>query len=223
MTGDTKVHFYFDFISSNAYLAWIELPKLAARYGARLELVPVLFAGLLESTGLLGPAEVRPKALWMWKNNLRKATLLGVPLELPAYHPFNPLLSLRVSSLPLPEEERTALVGRLFRAVWADRLHVSEPDVVERIANEVGLEGARIVAEAGTPESKQKLRTQTDAAIAAGVFGVPSMRVGDEVFWGYDDLPFLERLLAGNDPLPDLPPRDTPLEPSAVRRRFRGS
>jgi 2-hydroxychromene-2-carboxylate isomerase len=223
MTADTRVHFYFDYISSNAYLAWIELPRMAARFGARLELVPVLFAGLLESTGLLGPAEVRPKAVWMWKNNLRKAALLGVPLELPVYHPFNPLLALRVSSLPLAEEERAALVDRLFRAVWVDRLHVSEPEVVERIANDVGLEGARLVAEAGTQESKERLRAQTDDAIAAGVFGVPSMRVGDEVFWGYDDLPFVERLLAGNDPLPDLPSRDTPLEASAVRRRVRES
>ena len=116
MTGDTKVHFYFDFISSNAYLAWIELPQLAARYGARLELVPVLFAGLLESTGLLGPAEVRPKALWMWKNNLRKATLLGVPLELPAYHPFNPLSPSAFRRFPCPKRS-----GRPWSVVCSGR------------------------------------------------------------------------------------------------------
>ena len=66
MTGKPReIRFLFDYISSNAYLAWVELPKLAARYGALVVPVPVLFAGLLEAHGQLGPAEVRPKALWM--------------------------------------------------------------------------------------------------------------------------------------------------------------
>ena len=54
---------------------------MAARHGAPIEPVPVLFAGLLESTGLLGPAEVPIKARWMWRNNLRKAARLGLPLS----------------------------------------------------------------------------------------------------------------------------------------------
>jgi 2-hydroxychromene-2-carboxylate isomerase len=219
----TTVRFFFDYISSNAYLAWLELPKLANRYGAQVETVPVLFAGLLEAHGQLGPAEVRAKALWMAKNNLRKAALLGVPLNRPAYHPFNPLLALRASSLPAGEQ-RAALVDGLLKAVWVNGLHVSEPQVVARVADAAGLDGARLVEEAQAPEAKARLRTQTDDAIAGGVFGVPTMAVGDELFWGYDDLPYLELLLAGKDPLdPDAvgswsqAPR-----PSAVRRRFRG-
>lgn len=74
--------FYFDYISSNAYLAWFEVQRIAAAQGARLEPIPVLCAGLLEAHGQLGPAEVGPKAAWMWRNCLRKAALLGVPLEL---------------------------------------------------------------------------------------------------------------------------------------------
>jgi 2-hydroxychromene-2-carboxylate isomerase len=162
---EPRVRFYFDYISSNAYLAWLELPKLAARYGAAVDPVPVLFAGLLEANGQLGPAEVPPKIHWMWKNNLRKAALLGVPLNPPAFHPFNPLLALRVSSLGLAESERTALVGGLFKAVWVERMHVSEPEVVEQVANAAGLDGARLVAEANTPESKARLRAETDDAI----------------------------------------------------------
>jgi 2-hydroxychromene-2-carboxylate isomerase len=220
---EPRVRFYFDYISSNAYLAWLELPKLAARYGAAVDPVPVLFAGLLEANGQLGPAEVPPKIHWMWKNNLRKAALLGVPLNPPAFHPFNPLLALRVSSLGLAESERTALVGGLFKAVWVERMHVSEPEVVEQVANAAGLDGARLVAEANTPESKARLRAETDDAIARGVFGVPSMRVGEELFWGYDDLPYLEHLLAGTDPLDpeDVPKWTRAPRASAVRRRFR--
>src|SRR5215467_10318487 len=126
-----EFRFYFDYISSNAYLAWTQLPRLAEKYGFIIEPVPVLFAGLLEAHGQLGPAEVPPKSLWMIKNNLRKAVLLGVPLHRPAFHPFNPLLALRASSLRLDAATRQALISALFEAVWVRELHVSEPAVVQ--------------------------------------------------------------------------------------------
>jgi 2-hydroxychromene-2-carboxylate isomerase len=219
----TTLRFGFDYISSNAYLAWTQLPALAAKHGVRVEPVPVLFAGLLEAHGQLGPAEVRPKALWMFKNNLRKAALLGVSLNPPAFHPFNPLLALRVSSLPLPDDARTALIGALFAAVWVRGLHVSEPAVVARVATEAGLDGSDLVARAGLPETKARLRAQTDQAIARGVFGVPSMEVAGELFWGYDDFPFLDLFLAGKDPLGARSELHAlrPVPPSAMRRRAR--
>jgi 2-hydroxychromene-2-carboxylate isomerase len=217
------VRFYFDYISSNAYLAWRALPALAARHGAEVEPVPVLFAGLLEAHGQLGPAEVPAKAFWMWKNNLRKAALLGVPLNPPAFHPFNPLLALRASLVAAAAPRRAALIDGLFAAVWVRGLHVSEPEVVEQVAREAGLDGPQVIVEARAPEAKAQLRAQTEQAIAAGVFGVPSMLVGDEVFWGYDDLPHLALRLAGNDPLdPSRLRVETGVpRPSAVRRRFR--
>jgi 2-hydroxychromene-2-carboxylate isomerase len=217
------VRFYFDFISPNAYMAWTQLPALAAKHGFAVDAVPVLYAGLLEAHGGIGPAEVPLKGLWMFKNNVRKAALLGVPFHPPAYHPFNPLLALRVASLPLDDVTLLGLRDSLFRAVWARGLHVSEPVVVERVLDELGLDGRSIVEEAGCPESKARLRRQTDDAIGRGVFGVPSMEVGGEIFWGYDDFPYLERRLAGRELLdPEVwrawsgGPR-----PSAVRRRFR--
>jgi 2-hydroxychromene-2-carboxylate isomerase len=218
-----RVRFLFDYISSNAYLAWIELPKIAARYGAAIEPVPVLFAGLLEAHGQLGPAEVRPKALWMARNNLRKAALLGVPLEPPAHHPFNPLLALRVSALPMPDASRSKLIGALFEAVWVRGLHVSDPDTIARLASAAGLDGVAVVEQAGGAEAKARLRADTDAAIASGVFGVPSMQVGGETFWGYDDLPYLELHLAGKDPLDaaEAAKWNRGTTASAMRRRFR--
>jgi 2-hydroxychromene-2-carboxylate isomerase len=217
------LRFYFDYLSSNAYLAWTQLPKLEQRFGVEVEPVPVLFAGLLEAHGQLGPAEVLPKALWMAKNNLRKAALLGVPLEPPRHHPFSPLLSLRASSLRLEPAQRRALIDGLFRAVWARGMHVSEPAVVEAVASEAGLDGARVAQAAQETEAKDRLRAQTDAAIAARVFGVPTMIVGPELFWGYDDWPFLELFLAGKDPLPAgaIEKWIGSVRPSALRRRFR--
>jgi 2-hydroxychromene-2-carboxylate isomerase len=218
-----EIRFFFDYLSSNAYLAWLELPKLAARYGAGVEPVPVLFAGLLESTGQLGPAEVPPKIRWMIRNNLRKAALLGAPLRPPSFHPFNPLLALRASGLPMPEDRRSAFVTALFEAVWVRGLHVSEPAVVAALADEVGLPGGEIVAQAQAPAAKARLREATDAAIAEGVFGVPAMLVGGEHFWGYDDFRFLELFLAGRDPLDpvELARWTGQGRASARRRRFR--
>ena len=217
------IRFSFDYISTNAYIAWTQLPALAATYGHTIDPIPVLFAGLLEAHGTLGPAEVPMKALWMAKNNARKAARLGIPLNPPAFHPFNPLLALRASSLPLAPADRVRLIDALFKAVWVRGLHVSDPAVVDAVADEIGLDGARVVAEAQAPDAKARLRKQTEEAIARGVFGVPSMEVGDELFWGYDDFPYLEPHLAGRDLLEvsEWAKWGAAPQPSAMRRRFR--
>jgi len=200
MPGAT-IRLYFDFISPNAYLAWTQLPKLAEKDGASIEPVPVLFAALLERHGRLGPAEIPVLMRWMWKNVLRKATLLGVPFNPPAHHPFNPLLALRLASLPGDESRRRSVIDALFRAVWAHGIHVSEPEAVQRVLDASGLDGANLVAQAQRSEAKVRLREQTDEALAKGVFGVPTMELNGEIFWGYDDFPHLELALAGRDPL----------------------
>jgi 2-hydroxychromene-2-carboxylate isomerase/predicted enzyme related to lactoylglutathione lyase len=216
------LRFYFDYISSNAYLAWSQLHAIAERHRRRVEPVPVLFAALLEAHGQLGPAEVPPKGLWMARNNLRKAVLLGLPLRPPASHPFNPLLALRVSSLPIAEDARRRLIDALFASTWALELRVDDPAVVARAADGAGLDGEALVAEAGRAESKARLRRQTELAIAADVFGVPTVIVDGELFWGYDDFPFLTRFLDGTDPIEGEAVkawrRPTP---SAMRRQHR--
>jgi 2-hydroxychromene-2-carboxylate isomerase len=220
-----RVRFYFDYESPNAYVAWTQLPRLEARYGATLDLFPVLYAGLLDAHGQLGPGEVSAKGRWMWKNLLRKAAQLGIPLSPPAFLPFNPLLALRLSLLPFEDAERRALIDALFRAVWVRGMHVSDVAVVEQVVNEIGLPGADLIAKAQDPEIKALLRRQTDEAIAHGVFGVPSMEVGDELFWGYDDFPYLELFLAGKDPVDQgvFQQWDRPVHASSMRRRFRSN
>ena len=219
------IRFYFDYESPNAYLAWTQLPRLAETYGRAIEPLPILYAALLDAHGQLGPGEMPAKGAWMSKNLARKAMLLGVPLNPPAFMPFNPLLALRMSLLSLADRERRALIDALFAAVWARGLHVSEPAVVQRVADEIGLPGATLVTQAQSPAIKARLRRETDDALARGVFGVPSMVVGDELFWGYDDFPFLELFLAGKDPVDpeDWQRRGRGPAPraSSMRRRFR--
>jgi 2-hydroxychromene-2-carboxylate isomerase len=201
MSG-APIEFYFDFVSHNAYVAWTQLPALAARHGRTVELVPVLFAGMLEANGQRGPAEIAPKRDWMIRDLLRKAALLGVPLEPPASHPFNPLVALRAVSQPLADDARAALTDALFRAAWCEGRALDDAAVVADVASRVGLDGPAVVARCADPDVKERLRARTEAAIRAGVFGVPSMRADGELFWGYDDFGHLDLFLRGLDPLP---------------------
>ena len=216
------LRFYFDFISHNAYLAWTQLPKLEERFGIEVEPVPVLFAALLEAHGQLGPAEVPAKRAWMGRNVMRKAALLGVPLEPLLHHPYNPLPSLRACSVELAVDERRRLIDGLFRALWVERRHIAEPDVVREVAVAAGLEGERILARTGDVDIKQRLREVTQDAIDRGVFGIPTMIVRDELFFGYDDFPYLELVLEGRDPLTPATLkkwRDASITPSSERTR----
>ena len=123
--------FYFDLGSPYAYLAWTQIHAIAARRHATVEPTPVLFAGLLNAHGQKGPAEIPPKRIYVFKDTLRRARRLGIPLSPPPSHPFNPLLALRASSLELPEDRRRALVDALFRATWGGGESPSLPGLVE--------------------------------------------------------------------------------------------
>ena len=195
------IRFLFDYISHNAYLAWTQIGVVAARAGREVEPEAVLFAGLLNAHGQLGPAEIPSKARWMMLDVARKARRLGVPIAPPASHPFPPLLALRVTHAAERGEPRRRLVDGLFRAVWAESVDVSDPAEVARIARAAGLDGEALVARAASDPVKRALRDATDAAVREGVFGVPAFLVDGELFWGFDDLAHLELFLAGRDPL----------------------
>jgi 2-hydroxychromene-2-carboxylate isomerase len=214
------LRYYFDFISPYAYLGWPQARALAERCGVALRPVPVLFAALLDAHGTKGPAEIEPKRLYTFKHVTRLAHDLGVVLIPPPAHPFNPLLALRVASLPQAEEQRTRLVDLLFQRVWAGGGGVTDAGVLVRALEDAGMPGAAMVAEAGTPEAKERVRAQTEEALARGVFGVPSIEVEStgEVFWGQDAIPHVERHLAGGDPAtPELLARWRDLPKGAVR------
>jgi 2-hydroxychromene-2-carboxylate isomerase len=191
------MRFYFDFVSPYAYLAWTQLFALAERHRREVELAPVLFAGLLGAHGSIGPAEIPAKRRHLFTDVVRTARRIDVPFAIPPSHPFNPLLALRVVSLPAVAPARRALVDALYAAVWAGGPGVTDAAEVARIADRVGLDGAALVAEAATAEAKDRVRRATDDAIAAGVFGVPSVIVDGELFWGFDAFANLEAFLRG--------------------------
>jgi 2-hydroxychromene-2-carboxylate isomerase len=222
MSEPACVRFWFDFISPNAYIAWTQIGTLVARCGARLEPLPVLYAALLDAHDLSGPAERPAKRAWMVASVMRKVAQLGIPFGPPPSHPFNPLLALRCCTVEMDREERLRLIDALFRAAWGGGGGVTEPAAVAAAARDAGLEGEALVRRAGTTEVKNRLRRVTGEAIEAGVFGVPTMTVGDELFWGYDDFPWLERMLRGEDLVDDGTRRKwLAVQPSAIRRAAR--
>lgn len=194
-----RLNFLFDFISPNAYLAWTQVHALAERHGYVVTSVPVLFAGLLGANRAQGPAEVRNKWRWMVRDIVRKARALAVPLEAPTSHPFNPLLALRLASLDLSDADRRRLIDVLFEAIWAGGPGVTDPQVVSRLLDAQGFDGASMVLAATADAVKARLRRQTDGAVEQRVFGVPTVLVSDRLFWGYDDFPHLDAFLAGDD------------------------
>ena len=193
--------FHFDFVSPYAYLAWTQIHALADRHGCTVRSRPTLFAALLNNSGARGPAEIPLRRLYMIKDVLRTARRIGVPLEPPPTHPFNPLLALRVASLDMPEDVRRRVIDALYRAAWAGGGGVESPDLVARALADTGCDVDDVLAAAAEPDAKRRLRGTTDAAIAAGIFGVPTVNVAGELFWGFDALPNLERFLDGKDPI----------------------
>jgi 2-hydroxychromene-2-carboxylate isomerase len=216
----STLRFHFDVISPYAWLAWTQIHTLADRYGATVEPVPVLFAGLLNHHGQLGPAEIPAKRRYVYEDCFRHADALGLPIQAPPHHPFNPLLALRVAGLDAPANVRRRLIDALFSAVWCDGTGVEDRAHIEALAEAAGLPDA--VARATEPQAKLALRDATTRAIEEGVFGVPTILVDTSLFWGLDSLPHLERYLQGHDPVGDSPGLIEAFEtmtPSVVRPR----
>ena len=170
---------YFDFISPFAYLQWQRLrrdhPEL------RLNPKPLLFAGLLKHWGQLGPAEIPGKRTHTYRMVLWQARQLGIPLCFPPAHPFNPLPALR---LCLAADDRIAATDRLFRHLWEEGMAGDSIEELASVATELGIHDAP--AAIARAEIKQTLATHGDEAIALGIFGVPTLKIGERLFWGND-------------------------------------
>lgn len=214
------VRFFFDFISPYAYVAWTQIHRVVEARGRVVEPVPVLFAGLLDAHGQKGPAEIPAKRAYVFKDVTRKAHALGLPpLEPPPSHPFNPLLALRLCTLPMAADARRRLIDALYAAVWAGGGGVDSLERVRAVLERLGLDADVMLAAATSPEAKIALKVNTDGAIAAGVFGVPTMIADGELFWGVDALPHLEAFLDGRDPIDAAAlERWKGITPSATRR-----
>src|SRR5580700_6920676 len=140
-----SITFYFDFISPYAYLAWTQIHALAARHECEVVPKPILFAALLDANGQKGPAEIPNKRIYTFKDVVRSAARLGVPLAAPASHPFNPLLALRVASADVDRERHRTLIDALFAATWVRSVDVTDVKNVVDVVQRGGLDGQALV------------------------------------------------------------------------------
>ncbi len=197
MKNSQKIIFYFDFISPYVYMAWKPFVALAERNKVDIECVPVLFAGLLNASGQKGPAEIPAKREYVWTEMFRWGILHDTTVKGPPTHPFNPLPSLRICEAVEDPALKLKLGTALTKACWEEGKDISDLNVLKELADRSGLDGAKLLAKIQDPAIKQRIKQNTDDAIAKGVFGVPTFRVGQEIFWGHDRLDQLEKYLRG--------------------------
>lgn len=180
---------YFDFISPFAYL---QRPKILALRG-RIDVVPVpiVFGAVLKHHGQLGPAEIPGKREFTYRFVQWKAARSGIPLRFPPMHPFNSLAALR---LCIAAGGGWDAIGAIFDHLWRDGRAGTTAEELADVGLRFGIDdiGAAIAADA----TKSTLRANTERALARGVFGVPTLDAGGELFWGDDATGMIEDWLA---------------------------
>ena len=190
----TEVIWSFDVISPFSYIALGEIEQLAQR----IDLVyrPILFAALLEHWRHLGPAEIPPKRLHTYRLCVFEAQRRGIPFRFPAHHPFNPLKPLR---LLVALDATPSVVRTVMDCIWRDGLDMSTDANWRITCAALGLDAATATALVEASETKARLRANTEAAVKAGLFGVPTLQIGNELFWGADALPMARAYLDNPD------------------------
>ncbi|HEX8057415.1 MAG TPA: 2-hydroxychromene-2-carboxylate isomerase, partial [Novosphingobium sp.] len=179
-------------VSPFAYLQWKSRARLEGRL--RLRPVPIVLGALLSHWGQKGPAEIAPKRLHTYRTCQWRAAELGVPFRFPPAHPFNPIAALR---LIVALDSREDAVDAVFDAAFGEGRDVSAIDVLDEIG--LGLGVSDVAGLIGTPEVKQRLRENTESAQACGVFGVPTVALRGELFWGEDATSMLLAFLDNPD------------------------
>jgi 2-hydroxychromene-2-carboxylate isomerase len=215
------IELFFDFISPYSYLAALNVRALGARVGREVQPRPVLLAGILGALGTKGPAETPARRAYAVKDVIRAADRAGARLELPPTHPFNPLPALRVAALSgLGPALRWQIIDALFAATWGGGDGIEGAERVAAVLRAAHLDDADLMARAASVEAKAGLRQNTDEAIARGAFGVPTLFVDGEMFFGFDSFPAIEAFCRGEDPVAgrsDVVARWATLPASATR------
>ena len=189
-----QLTFYLDFISPFAYLAFEQLPATLQGLSYAVDYRPVLFAGLLKHHGQLGPAEIAGKRDWTYRQVLWQAHQVGLEMQMPAAHPFNPLALLRLAlACGSAGSSNRYTCEAIFRHIWRGGADAGDAERLKALVQSLAPQ-----RDGAGEEVKAELKSNTEHAIARGVFGVPTIAVDDKLFWGYDALPMLRAYLEGH-------------------------
>ncbi len=189
MSAPAPAIWYFDVISPFAYVALSRLPEIARHRPVVLR--PIVFGAVLKHWGQLGPAEIAPKRIHTYRLVTHAALALGLPFRFPPAHPFNPLAMLRLLTALDGDE---AAVNEAFALIWGQGRDANDLEVLAAVAKAGGDPGA--MERTGDQAVKDALRQATDEAVAAGIFGVPTLLIDGETFWGVDAMAMAQDYLA---------------------------
>ena len=191
------IEFYFDPISPYVWLAASRFENIMQRTGCQIIAIPVLFAGLLNANNHKGPAEIPSKRDYIFRDAMRRAHAYGLEIQGPPKHPFNPLLPLRICTAVENDELRIKIARRLIDAAWSQGADITDPDTVARLMENSDIDPDWALDCAQDPQVKKQLADATQAAIDVGIFGVPTFRLDNQLFWGDDRIDDLIRYRQG--------------------------
>ncbi|MCL9999697.1 MAG: 2-hydroxychromene-2-carboxylate isomerase [Erythrobacter sp.] len=201
-----RAQLVFDFVSPNAYLVWWPLRELLDRHEAELDVIPVFLAGMHKLTGnappMLRDAEVKGKNEYAMLEMQRFIARHGLDkYRLHPQFPFNSILLQRMLFAADQDGRAVAFVEALLRPIWEEGLDIASPEAIGAVLAGAGFDAGDLFARAQTDAVKQGLAANTDAAVARGAFGIPTIFVGPrggatEMFFGKERLGQIEELLA---------------------------
>ena len=189
------VEFFYDFTSPTAYLAWTQLPAIAKRCGAKLIYRPMFLGGVMQATENRPPGTVKAKAAWMAKDLQRFAKRYGVVYAMNPHFPMLTLMVQRAAMGWIDRPDFDAYLAAIFNAAWRDSKNIADKAQLTEIMNAAGFEPGAFFVAAEDPLNKEKLKANTDEAVARGAFGAPTFFLGEEMHFGQDRLDFVEAAL----------------------------
>lgn len=196
-----KIDFYFDFLSPYSYVAWTWLRSQAYEFN----FIPVSIPSIIAHYETKGPAQIKPKRNYLFKDLLRYTKLHQIPFTTPKQLPFNALYALRLSLLEVSGTDQKIVIDTIFRAGWEKGLDIGSEEVLKVILVENKLLLSTTVDDLflkmEAKESRLHLKNNIAMALKQDIFGVPTFLVDEEIFWGNDSIKYLEMYLAGKDPL----------------------
>jgi 2-hydroxychromene-2-carboxylate isomerase len=193
-----QVEFFFDVGSPYSYLAYRQLPKIAGARGASILWRPMLLGGVFQATGNASPVTLPVKASYYGVDLERWAKYFGVPFENNPHFPINTLQLMRgaVGMQMRNDEEFNAYLSAIFSAMFEHPRNLGRPEEVAAVLEASGIAPALFMELVADDKVKQALKTNTEEAVARGVFGAPTFFVGPDMYWGQDRLHFVEQALA---------------------------
>ncbi|MFN4354019.1 2-hydroxychromene-2-carboxylate isomerase [Parvibaculum sp.] len=185
-----EIEFWYEFASTYSYPAAMRVESAAKAAGVTLRWRPFLLGPIFGAQGWNdSPFNIYPaKGKYMWCDMARICEGAGLTLKAPVRFPQNGLKAARLALLGQDEAWGAAFTRRVYLANFAEQKDISDECVLAGILSSLGLDAGELIARSNAPENKDRLKVQTEEAIARGIFGAPSFLAGDELFWGNDRL-----------------------------------